>query len=112
MNDVEKYLKNCTPAQQTEYKRLQKIVSAQVPDVEEVMSYGIPTFKYRGKFVLYFGAFKDHMSVFGAIDAIRDEAKDFKLSKGTLQYTENKLVPEELISKMVASRMAAIDKKN
>lgn len=114
MQTVEEYLADKTQAQQAEYERIKKIVVKLVPDIEETISYGIPTFKYKGKYVLYFGAFKDHMSVFpgGAmVDEIKDRLAGFKLAKGTIQYTEQNLIPKEVIEEFVRNRIVSISRK-
>lgn len=108
---VEEYLSNVTPSQKLQYERLRKIVNATVPDVEEAISYGMPTFKYKGKFLIYWGAFKDHMSLFPGpqTDRIKEQLHDFKMAKGTIQFTEDKPVPEAIIKDLILTRQADID---
>jgi uncharacterized protein YdhG (YjbR/CyaY superfamily) len=92
MATVEDYLASVQPGQRAEYERVRAIVRAQVPDVEETISYGMPTFKYRGKYVVYFGAFKKHMTIFPA----------------GYKYTEAEPIPEALLREMVTKRMAEL----
>ncbi len=111
---IEEYLKNVTLAQKAEFARIRKIVKRTVPEVEETISYGIPTFKYKGKYLLYFGAFKNHMSLFPGsylIDSMKDKLKGFKVAKGTIQFTEDKTVPESIIKEIIQKRQAEISKK-
>jgi uncharacterized protein YdhG (YjbR/CyaY superfamily) len=111
---VDEYLKNITPEQRAEFDRVQKILNEFEPSVEQVISYGIPTFKYKGKYLLYFGAFKNHMSLFpgsGFIDDMKDELSEFKVAKGTIQFNESKPVPEEVILKILKRRRDEIDKR-
>lgn len=86
-----------------------------VPDVEEVISYGIPTFKHKGKYVLYFGAFKNHMSVFpgsSLTTEVKNKLAGYKIAKGTIQFTEDKLLPAGIIEEMVKARLKTLDKAN
>ena len=72
---VDDYLEALTPAQREQFERVRQIVRSMVPDAEESISYGIPAFKHRGKMVIYFAAFKNHMSVYptvGAVEATRE----------------------------------------
>jgi uncharacterized protein YdhG (YjbR/CyaY superfamily) len=111
---VDDYLNNITPSQKAEYDRVEKIVKEFEPEVDEVISYGIPTFKYRGKYLLYFGAFKNHMSLFpgsGFVDEMKDELAGFKVAKGTIQFTEDKPVPKDVIVKILQRRKAEINKR-
>lgn len=99
---------NVTPEQRTSYERIRKIVYKIIPDAEEKISYGIPTFTYKGKYLLYFGAFKNHMSLFpgaGIIEKFADELADFKIAKGTVQFTADKQIPEEVISSIIKQRL-------
>ena len=115
---VEEYLRNIKPSQRAEYERFDKIVRSIVPDAEEVMSYGVLTWKYKGKYLLYFGAYDTHMSVYpighDIIEAAKDELSDFALtkatlkSKGTVQFSEDNPVPEAIIRTVVETRYHAI----
>lgn len=106
MSEIDAYLKKATLAQKAEYQRIRKIVRGLVPDIEEVISYGIPTFKYKGKYVIYWGAFPSHMSIFpgSRIEGLKDKLKGFKLGKGTIQYSEDNLIPETIIKELVMTR--------
>ena len=64
------YLAALTPAQRAQFERIRRIVRSIVPDAEETISYRIPTFKHRGKYLIYFAAFKDHMSVYPTVGAV------------------------------------------
>ena len=112
MLTVAEYITNASPEQQIEYKRIQSIVYGITPDVTEVISYGIPTFKYKDKYLLYFGAFKNHMSVFPTpepVEFLRERLKDYKVSKGTIQFTHDKPLPTDVLEDMVRLRRDVID---
>jgi uncharacterized protein YdhG (YjbR/CyaY superfamily) len=111
MRTVEDYLKNATPAQRAEYERIRRIVKRLVPNAEEVISYGIPTFKYKGKYVLYFGAFKGHMSLFPGAHltaVLREKLSGYKMAKGTIQFTEDHPIPDSVVEEIVSERLAEI----
>ena len=112
MTEVEAYLSQATNDQRAEYERIRRIVAATVPTFEETISYGIPTFKYKGKYLLYFGAFKNHMSLFptpNPVEALKDRLKDYKVSKGTIQFTTQKPLPDDVIIDMLKLRKQSID---
>jgi uncharacterized protein YdhG (YjbR/CyaY superfamily) len=103
---VDEYVQALTPGQREQLERVRGIVKRLVPDAEETISYRIPTFKYRGKYLIYFAAFKNHMSVYptvGAIDATEG-------TKGTFRFTEDDPVPEDVVVKIVSHRMAEINR--
>ena len=92
-----------------QFKRVQTEVMIQCPEAELVMSYGMPTFKYKGKVIIHFGAFSDHMSLFpgaGTVEELADKLADFKTSKGTIQFTQKQPVSDELLSEIVSISVA------
>lgn len=64
MPTVDDYLDALEPAQRAEYDRLRAVVERLAPGAVPVLSYGMPTFDYRGKHLIHFGAFKHHLSLF------------------------------------------------
>lgn len=109
--EIDDYLKNVSPEHKAELERVRKIVKTVVPDAEETISYGIPAFKYNGQPLLYFAAFKNHMSLFptsGPTEALKDKLKDFVVSKGTIQFTVEKPIPDTLIKEILLNRLGNI----
>ena len=100
------------PARTTLDKMRSVILSAAPKGTEEIISYRIPAFKYKGVLV-WFAAFADHCSFFptaAVIDAFRSELKGYTLSKGTIQFPRNKPLPAALVRKMVKVRVAQVEK--
>lgn len=114
MSSIDEYLdKHATAPQRTILEGIRKIANQLVPDGEETISYGIPTIKYKGKYVIYFAAFKDHMSVYPGPrnnEALQKKLEKFKVSKGTLHFTEKNPIPESLIKELVKNRLAELTK--
>lgn len=113
MTTIKEYLDAITPEQRSEYERIKAIVYEVTPDAEETISYGMPTFKYKGKPLLYFGAFKNHMSVFPTPEPVlklQAEGKltNLKVSKGTVQFANNSQLPKEIIQEMIKIRLDTI----
>jgi uncharacterized protein YdhG (YjbR/CyaY superfamily) len=106
VSTVDEYVQALTPGHREQFERIRGIVKRLVPDAEETISYRVPTFKYRGKYLIYFAAFKNHMSVYPTIGAV--EAT--KGTKGTFQFTEADPVPEDVVVKIVSHRMSQIDR--
>ncbi len=115
MTTINDYISTITSLQKAEYKRIRAIVRQVIPGVEETVSYGVPAFKYKGRPVIYFGAFKNHMSIFPAsdlmIETLGEAVGKFRTSKGTLQFTSDNPISDSLIKKIVCYRLADISKK-
>lgn len=96
-----------------ELERIRTIIKQVCPDAKEVMTYGMPGFKYRGKYLISFANFKDHMSLFpGAepIERLKDELKTYKTSKGTVQFTLDNNISDNLVKRIVQLAMSRIDR--
>jgi uncharacterized protein YdhG (YjbR/CyaY superfamily) len=115
MSVIDDYLMGVTPVQKKELERVRKIVKTMVPDTEEVISYGLPTLKYKGKNLIHFAAFKDHMSVFpggGPTELLKEKLKDFKTSKGTIQFTTENPIPEELLKEIILLCIESVEQRS
>ena len=44
-------------------QQLRQTIKAEVPDVEEVIRYKMPTFMLNGTYLIYFAAWKNHISL-------------------------------------------------
>jgi uncharacterized protein YdhG (YjbR/CyaY superfamily) len=100
MSVIDDYLETVQQPQQDVLKHIRE-----VPGAEEVITYGMPGFKYNGKYLISFCAFKDHMSIFpGAepFEPLAKRLKPFKRSKGTIQFTLDQPLPDDLLKDIVA----------
>jgi uncharacterized protein YdhG (YjbR/CyaY superfamily) len=76
-----------------------------------VISYQVPTFKYRERLLVCYAAFKEHCSFFPGVDAIeayKKELKPFTTSKGTVRFTPEQPLSAALIKKLVKTRRQAV----
>jgi hypothetical protein len=65
---VEDYLAAVPEEPRAVLEKLRKTIMAAAPEATETISYQMPTFKLRGRFLVSFAAFKDHCSLFPATD--------------------------------------------
>jgi uncharacterized protein YdhG (YjbR/CyaY superfamily) len=107
--NVDEYLAGVPePARTTLNKIRATIRSVLPPEATEAISYGMPTYKYKGPLV-WFAAFADHCSLFptaSVIAAFKNELKDFDTSKGTIRFPVDKPPSASLVKKLVKARMA------
>jgi uncharacterized protein YdhG (YjbR/CyaY superfamily) len=107
--DVEAYLGQIAAAERALLERIREIAWQEAPDAEEVIAYGIPTFRLSGNLVHY-AVFKEHMSFFPGStahsEALKDDLVGYKLAKGTIQFTPDKPLPDDLVRKIVRLRIA------
>lgn len=112
MSAVDEYLADLDEEQRKQLERIRRIVKQAVPDVEEASSYGMPTFKYRGRPVLGFTARKSHLSIHpfspDVVKAVRDKLNAYDISKGTIRFTRDLLIPEDILKQVVNARLQEI----
>ena len=106
---VDAYLAEVPEPFQAILRHLRDIIRDEAPDAEEAIGYGIPTFKLEGNLV-HFAAFKNHMSLFPGStahnEALKQDLASYKLAKGTIQFTPDKPLSDELVRKIVRLRIA------
>lgn len=99
-------------ANRAELQRIRQLIKTYLPEVTEQISYGMPAFKYKGKYLIAYWAFKDHLSLFPGSESVEILASDLgshATSKGTVQFTLSDLISDKLILQMVDLRVKAID---
>ncbi len=107
---TDEYLKQLPPDQRKALETLRKQILAAAPGAEEHFGYGLPGFKYNGHPMLYLGAAKNHVALYGSVPAgYKDRLKDFTVSKGTIQFTPEKPLPAALVKDIVKVKKAEID---
>lgn len=97
---VDEYISSFPEDTQTILQKIRQTLREVVPGGEEVMSYGIPTLKLRGKAVVYFSGWKDHVSIHPAPRAMPKEVAPYQTGKGTLQFVLSKPIPYLLIKEV------------
>ena len=99
--------------QRAALQTLRQRIAAAAPAAEEAISYGMPAFRYHGRSLVSYAAFKAHCSFFpmssALIEGHRDELAGFATAKGTLRFTPERPLPNGLVERIVRERMAQID---
>ena len=106
---VEEYLADLPEPAGSALRHLRAVILSVVPkETTEVISYGIPMFKFNGMLVGY-AAFKKHCSLFptgsGVLDRFEKELKGYRTSKGTIQFPADEPLPDALVKKIVRARV-------
>ena len=106
---VNQYIAQLPVDQQIALERVRQIIKTTVPEAQEYLSYKMPAYHFHGM-IGGFAAFKNHCSFFPwdskTIDVFKDELTGFKTSAGTIQFTTDKPLPEELLQKILRYRVA------
>lgn len=105
---VDDYVSAAPDAVREILERIRQTIHEVIPDVEERISYQIPTFSVGGRLLIYVAAWKHHISVYPAPvfdDPIDLELEPYRAAKSTVQFPLKQEIPYPLIGRMVAMRL-------
>jgi uncharacterized protein YdhG (YjbR/CyaY superfamily) len=103
---IDEYLAAFPPEVQLILEKIRVTIQEAVPDAEETISYGMPTFTYKGGPLVYFGAFKKHIGFYPPIrdEKLREEASIYEGEKGSLRFPLDQPIPYALIGRIAKAR--------
>jgi uncharacterized protein YdhG (YjbR/CyaY superfamily) len=108
---VDEYIASQPEAVRGVLQRLRSVIRKALPEAEEVISYQMPAFRLDRRIVLYFAAWKQHYSLYPALEAateFRDELVRYKVSKGTIRFPLSEPVPVKLIERIAKFRAKVV----
>lgn len=88
-------------------ENLKNFIQNLLPESTLCINYGIPTFKIKGKNAIHFGGFKNHIGLYPGAEAVEvfaEKLKNFKTSKGAIQFPLKEKLPFDLIKEIVEFR--------
>lgn len=100
---VEAYLVGLPGVQRAALEHLRQVILSAAPQTAESISYGIPTFKVRGRAVAHLGAAAGHCAFYpGAVaGAFAAELTAFSTGKGTIRFQPEAPLPDDLVRRIV-----------
>ncbi len=106
--NIEAYVATFPEETQALLQQVREAIKKAAPAATEAISYAMPTFKLNGKNLVHFAAFKNHIGFYPApqgIEAFKEELSKYKGAKGSVQFPLDKLMPLDLITRIVKYRM-------
>ena len=99
---IEGYLAAATPDQRVALQNLRETIAAAAPEADEIISYSMPAFRYHGRALVSYSAFKSHCSLFPMTQALilanpERVVAGFATAKGTLHFTPEHPLPRDLV---------------
>ena len=107
---VDDYVAGAPEAQRAVLTRLRATIKRAAPDATERMAYGMAGYKHRGKPLVHFAYWKDHLALYGNVDAHASELKAYDLDKGTIRFSADKPLSDRLVAKIVKTRVEEIER--
>lgn len=108
--DVAEYIAAAPKEARAQLRDLRKLVKAAVPKAVESIGYGMPSYKYNGRPLASFAAFREHVSVFAMpVHEFRAETEPYLAAKGTLHFPIGDRLPAALLTRLVRAHAKMID---
>ncbi len=104
--DIDEYISAFPPEVREKLAAIREIALLAAPDATEAIRYNMPAILQNG-YLLYFAAFKKHISLFPAPPVTVDffeEVRPYLKNKSTIQIPLKQDFPLELVTKLVKYR--------
>lgn len=110
-NEVDTYFAKAPAERRAALQKLRRTVKSAAPKATETIRYGMAGYMYEGKPLLHFAYWRDHYALYGSFDAHAAALAAYDQSgRGTYRFPADKPLPYGLVTKIVKSRVAEIDK--
>jgi uncharacterized protein YdhG (YjbR/CyaY superfamily) len=112
---IEEYMAGFPNETQLILEQIRATIRETAPDAGEKISYGIPTFTWKGTNLVHFAAFKNHVGFYATPtghEAFKEELSRYKQGKGSVQFPLDEPMPLDLITRIVKFRMKSDPKQN
>ncbi len=102
---VDEYLCELSASKRERAEALRELIRHTASEAVEHFAYGMPAYKLRGKPLVYFAVYQNHLGVYALPAAHAEFASElagFKQGKGSVQFPWEQPLPLDLIERMVA----------
>lgn len=106
---VQEYYDQVPAAAKKQLQNLRALIIKRLGQPDEIISYQIPHFVSNGKRALAIAAWKQHVSLYplssGVLKKFSKELAVYKTGPGTIQFSLDQKLPEQLINSVVKARL-------
>lgn len=110
--DIDQYINQFPPEVSEKLNQIRDLVKTKVSEANPSISYGMPAYKYKGKPLIYFAGYKNHIGLYATPNAhkhFENELAGYKQGKGSVQFPLSDDLPLSLIERMIAFNKSKID---
>ena len=107
-NVIDEYIQRFPEEMRKRLQLVREAILSKAPGAAECICYGIPTFKWNGKNLVHFAAWKEHIGFYPApsgLKAFEKELERYDVSRGTVRFLNEERLPLGLIKRITAFRI-------
>ena len=108
VKNIDDYILTFPPGTQKMLEEIRAAIRKAAPDATETISYQMPAFKLKGRNLVYFAGYKNHIGFYpvpSGMEAFKKELSSYKQGKGSVQFPLDKPLPLDLINEIVKFRV-------
>ncbi|MFC0775759.1 iron chaperone [Terrimonas alba] len=108
---VQEYIATLPAATKSIVRQLRQTIRQVSPTAEDMISYNMPAFKLDDKGLIWYAAWKEHISLYPRtrlMEAAIKELANYEGAKGTIKFPLTRPMPFDVIRKIVKFRMQEI----
>ncbi|MEO8273506.1 MAG: DUF1801 domain-containing protein [Chloroflexota bacterium] len=110
---VDAYLARLPAEQRDLLQALRDRIKVLAPEADETISYAMPAFRLRDRFLLSYAGWKRHSSIYAIHDELlakyAPQLRGYATTKGSLHFSTAQPLPDELLVEFVRDRVATIE---
>lgn len=103
MSEVESYIVRFDPQVQQRLLDIRSIVFEHLPHAEERIYYGIPTITTDGKDILFYVAYKNHISLiigYDLTDFLKSHYPQYQYTRATIKFPHADAFPHDMVGEI------------
>ncbi|MFN0299441.1 MAG: iron chaperone [Burkholderiales bacterium] len=108
LDTIDDYIATFPKHVQAQLQRVRRAIAKAAPGAEEAISYRIPAFKLKGRYLIYFAGFKTHIGLYpihADEAAYSQKLARYASGKATFRFSLDQPMPVDLIASVVKAKV-------